>query len=75
MFTASALGICGIAMKTGAFHIGFVCAATALVGVRMANIPADRAMQLLLNMITTLSFKFSNLKRYYCEFIRIFKEN
>lgn len=35
-FGASALEICGIAMKSGAYWVGFVCAAAILVGVRMA---------------------------------------
>nr|UKC63232.1 hypothetical protein [Haslea ostrearia] len=43
-FGASALGICGIAMKSGAYWIGFVCAAAVIVGVRMAAIPADQAL-------------------------------
>ena len=43
-FGASALGICGIAMKSGAYWIGFVCAAAIIVGVRMAAIPADQAL-------------------------------
>ena len=43
-FTASALGICGIAIKSGAYWIGFVCAAAVIVGVRMASIPADQAL-------------------------------
>ena len=34
-FGASALGICGIAMKSGAYWIGFRCAAAVIVGVRM----------------------------------------
>ena len=40
-FGASALGICGIAMKSGAYWVGFVCAAAVIVGVRMAAIPAN----------------------------------
>jgi len=40
IYTASALGISGIAMKTGAFYIGFVCAAAVLIGIHMAGIPA-----------------------------------
>lgn len=44
VYTASALGICGIAMKSGAFYIGFICAAAVLVGVRMAGVPANAAM-------------------------------
>lgn len=44
VYTASTLGICGIAMKTGAFYVGFICAAAVLVGVRMAGVPADAAM-------------------------------
>ena len=41
VYTANALGICGIAMKSGAFYIGFICAAAVLVGVRMASVPAN----------------------------------
>ena len=37
---ASALGICGIAMKTGAYWVGFVCAAAVIIGARMASFPA-----------------------------------
>lgn len=44
VYTASALGICGIAMKSGAFYIGFICAAAVLVGVRMAGVRANAAM-------------------------------
>ena len=40
-FTASSLGICAVAMKSGAFWIGFVCAAAIIVGVRMAAVPAE----------------------------------
>ena len=40
-FGASALGICGIAMKSGAYWVGFVCAAAVIVGVRMAAVPAN----------------------------------
>ena len=40
-YGASALGICGIAMKSGAYWVGFVCAAAVIVGVRMAAIPAN----------------------------------
>lgn len=45
----NALGICGIAMKSGAYWIGFVCAAAVIVGVhivgvRMAAIPPDQAL-------------------------------
>ena len=40
-FGASALGICGVAMKSGAYWVGFVCAAAIIVAVRMANVPAD----------------------------------
>lgn len=43
-YVASALGICGIAMKTGAFWIGFVCAGAVIVGARMASIPANSAL-------------------------------
>jgi hypothetical protein len=39
-YGASALGICGIAMKTGAYWVGFVCAAAVIIGVRMASFPA-----------------------------------
>lgn len=44
VYAASALGICGIAMKTGAFYVGFICAAAVLVGVRMAGVSANAAM-------------------------------
>ena len=40
-FGASALGICAIAMKSGAYWVGFVCAAAVIVGVRMASVPAN----------------------------------
>jgi hypothetical protein len=40
-YGASALGICGIAMKSGAYWIGFVCAAAVIIGVRMAAVPAN----------------------------------
>ena len=39
-YGASALGICGIAMKTGAYWIGFVCAAAVIVGARMGAFPS-----------------------------------
>ena len=39
-YGASALGICGIAMKTGAYWVGFVCAAAIIIGARMAAFPA-----------------------------------
>ena len=39
-YGASALGICGIAMKTGAYWVGFVCAAAVIIGARMASFPA-----------------------------------
>ena len=42
VYAASALGICGIAMKSGAFYIGFICAAAVLVGVRMAGVAYGR---------------------------------
>lgn len=38
---ASALGICGSAMKSGAYWVGFVCAAAVIVGVRMSAVPAN----------------------------------
>ena len=41
---ASALGICGIAMKTGAFYVGFVCAGAIIVGVYIAGIPVNSAI-------------------------------
>ena len=44
MYTASALGIFGIAMKSGAFYVGFICAAAVLVAVHMAGVPANAAM-------------------------------
>lgn len=40
-FGASALGICTIAMKSGAYWVGFICAAAVIVGVRMASVPAN----------------------------------
>lgn len=40
-YGAGALSICGIAMKSGAYWVGFVCAAAVIVGVRMASVPAD----------------------------------
>jgi hypothetical protein len=40
-FGASALGICAIAMKSGAYWVGFVCAAAVIIGVRMASVPAN----------------------------------
>ena len=40
-FGASALGICGIAMKSGAYWVGFLCAAAVIVGVRMGSVPAN----------------------------------
>ena len=40
-FGASSLGICAIAMKSGAYWVGFVCAAAVIVGVRMAAVPAN----------------------------------
>lgn len=43
-YAASTLGICGIAIKSGAFYIGFVCAAAVLIGVRMAGVPANSAI-------------------------------
>lgn len=43
-FGASALGICGIAMKSGAYWVGFVCAAAVIVRVRMAAVPANAAL-------------------------------
>lgn len=43
-YGASALGICGIAMKSGAYWVGFVCAAAVIVGVRMAAVPANAAL-------------------------------
>lgn len=43
-FGASALGICGIAMKSGAYWVGFVCAAAVIVGVRMASVPANNPL-------------------------------
>ena len=44
VFGASALGICGIAMKSGAYWVGFICAAAVLVGVRMAGVPANEPL-------------------------------
>ena len=43
-YGTSALGICGIAMKSGAYWVGFVCAAAVIVGVRMAAISANAAL-------------------------------
>ena len=43
-FGASALGICAVTIKSGAYWIGFICAAPVIVGVRMAAIPADHAL-------------------------------
>jgi hypothetical protein len=40
-YAASALGICAIAMKSGAFWVGFRCAGAVISGVRMAAIPAN----------------------------------
>ena len=40
-FGASVLGICGVAMSTGAYWIGFLCAGAVIIGVRMANMPAS----------------------------------
>lgn len=40
-YTASALGICTVAMKSGAYWIGFICAAAVIVGVRMAGVPVS----------------------------------
>ena len=40
-YGASSLGICAIAMKTGSFWVGFVCAAAVIIGMRMAGIPAN----------------------------------
>ena len=39
-FGANALGICAIAMKSGAYWVGFVCATAVIVGVRMASGPS-----------------------------------
>ena len=44
VYGASALSICGIAMKSGAYYIGFICAAAVLVGVRMVGVPANAAL-------------------------------
>ena len=40
VYTASALGICG----SGAFYVGFICAAAVLVAVHMAGVRANAAM-------------------------------
>jgi len=45
-FGASALGICAIAMKSGAYWVGFVCDAAVIVGVRLASVPANVHAQL-----------------------------
>ena len=39
-YGASAVDIYGIAMKTGAYWVGSVCAAAVIIGVRMASFPA-----------------------------------
>ena len=44
LYTASALSICGVAIKSVAWYIGFICGAAVLVGVRMASVPANAAM-------------------------------
>ncbi len=41
VFGVSALSICGIAMKSGAYWIGFVCAAAVIVGVHMVAVPVN----------------------------------
>ena len=37
-FGASVLGICSVAMSTGAYWVGFICAASFIIGVRMSII-------------------------------------
>ena len=39
-YGANGLGICGIAMKTGSYWVGFVCAAAVIIGARMVSFPA-----------------------------------
>ena len=40
-FGAGALGICAIVMKSGAYWVGFVCAAAVIIGARMAAVLAN----------------------------------
>ena len=40
-YTASALGICAVAMRSGAYWVGFICAAAVIIGVRMSSISVD----------------------------------
>jgi hypothetical protein len=42
IYTASTLGICGISIKSGAFYIGFICAAAVIVVMRMVSVPANK---------------------------------
>ena len=40
-YNAATLGICGIAMKSGSYWIGFVCGIAMIIGVRMAVTPPN----------------------------------
>ena len=51
-YGASALGICGSAMKTGAYWVGFVCAAAVIIGAHMASFPASDSLGKKWNYLT-----------------------